>query len=190
MSKMNLNTIRDRVYKTISEHGLHDKGLSNEHYLCLVISALMEAVEADRKNKNVNIERYNCDLLYLKNNKKQVYEYYIKGSVEEKMANAIILLFNLAGFKRINFYITKKDINECAKYMTEICKGKKITESIYYISALITEYEKEFSFYTAVNAMVLLILGFAKHLGVDLIWYIEQKIKYNELNEEMHGKKY
>ena len=48
---MNLNKLRDRAYKTACEHGFHDEELSNEHCLCLVISELMEAVEADRKGK-------------------------------------------------------------------------------------------------------------------------------------------
>ena len=48
---MNLNELRDRAYKTACNHGFHDEELSNEHCLCLVISELMEAVEADRNNK-------------------------------------------------------------------------------------------------------------------------------------------
>lgn len=46
---MNLNELRDRAYKTACKHGWHEEDLSNEHLLCLVISELMEAVEADRK---------------------------------------------------------------------------------------------------------------------------------------------
>ena len=51
MKNINLNELRDRTYKTACEHGFHDKDLSNEHCLCLVISELMEAVEADRKGR-------------------------------------------------------------------------------------------------------------------------------------------
>ena len=50
---MDLNELRDRAYKTACDHGFHDEELSNEHCLCLVISELMEAVEADRKGKGV-----------------------------------------------------------------------------------------------------------------------------------------
>ena len=49
---MNLNELRDRAYKTACDRGFHDEELSNEHCLCLVISELMEAVEADRKGGN------------------------------------------------------------------------------------------------------------------------------------------
>ena len=41
MSKMNLNELRDKAYKTACEHGFHDQELSNNHFLCLVISELM-----------------------------------------------------------------------------------------------------------------------------------------------------
>lgn len=51
MNNINLNELRNIAYKTACEHGFHDKRLSEEHCLCLVISELMEAVEADRKGE-------------------------------------------------------------------------------------------------------------------------------------------
>lgn len=58
MSKIDLNTLRDMAYKNACEHGFHDQELSNEHCLCLVISELMEAVEADRGNRHSNRKEY------------------------------------------------------------------------------------------------------------------------------------
>lgn len=58
MNDINLNKWRDRAYKNACEHGFHDKELSNEHCLCLVISELMEAVEADRKGKRADRESF------------------------------------------------------------------------------------------------------------------------------------
>ena len=58
MENINLNELRDRAYKTACEYGFHDKELSNEHLLCLVISELMEAVEADRKGKRADRESF------------------------------------------------------------------------------------------------------------------------------------
>lgn len=54
MSTINLNELRDRAYKIARDHGFHDADWSNEHLLCLVISELMEAVEADRNVTAVN----------------------------------------------------------------------------------------------------------------------------------------
>lgn len=56
MSTINLNELRDRAYKIARDHGFHDADWSNEHLLCLVISELMEAVEADREAYPFNEE--------------------------------------------------------------------------------------------------------------------------------------
>ena len=45
MNNINLNELRNRAYKTACEHGFHDKELSNEHCLCLIVGELMEAVD-------------------------------------------------------------------------------------------------------------------------------------------------
>lgn len=51
MKRIDLNLLRDRIYKDVCEQGLHNNELSNEHFLCLVISELMKAVEVDRGNR-------------------------------------------------------------------------------------------------------------------------------------------
>lgn len=38
--------------------------------------------------------------------------------------------------------------------------------------------------------MLLGVIGLSNYIGIDLLWHIEQKMKYNELREKMHGKKY
>jgi len=50
---INLNKLRDEAYQNAVEHGWHDRDLSDEHFLCLVISELMEAVQARKKRETV-----------------------------------------------------------------------------------------------------------------------------------------
>ena len=175
MSKMNLNELRDKAYKTACEHGFHDQELSNNHFLCLVISELMEAVEADRKGRRANVDRYN---------KKIANSRICQG------LDSDIRLLDLAGLRGINLELANGDIDDCIEDMAEACKDETFTESIYSISTLPVRYDGIFDFSTAVNDMILSIFGLAKHLDVDLFWHIEQKMKYNELREKMHGKKY
>ena len=78
MSKMNLNELRDKAYKTACEHGFHDQELSNNHFLCLVISELMEAVEADRKGRRAKIDSIISFTVVGKSNIPS----YLTGSVE------------------------------------------------------------------------------------------------------------
>ncbi|WP_347075041.1 hypothetical protein [Bacteroides uniformis] len=193
MGNMNLNELRDRAYKTACEHGFHDEELSNEHCLCLVISELMEAVEADRNNKYADRKsfkdyyedeepHYNADFKYS-------FEKYIKDCVEDEFADACIRLLDLAGLRNISI----DDFSgEMIYEATESCNNETFTESIYAISTIPIrcEYEYDSLLENQLNSMLLAIFGFAKHLNIDLIWHVEQKMRYNELRENKHGKRY
>ena len=56
---IDLNRLRDEAYQNAVEHGWHDEDLSTEHFLCLVISELMEAVQAERKGKRSDVAKFN-----------------------------------------------------------------------------------------------------------------------------------
>jgi len=84
-----------------------------------------------------------------------------------------------------------KDINsDVIDDSADSCASETFTETIYAISTLPVRYDGLFDFPTAVNDMIVSIFGLAKHLEIDLFWHIEQKMKYNEFREKMHGKKY
>lgn len=193
MSNINLNELRDRAYKTACEHGFHDKELSNEHCLCLIVGELMEAVEADRKGKRADREsfkssyeneepHYNADFKYS-------FEKYIKDCVGDELADACIRLFDLSGLRKIDINgFTEEMIYEA----TESCNGETFTESIYAISTLPIRYfyEYNYSFESQIGHMLLSIIGLAKHMNIDLIWHVEQKMRYNELRPMFNGKRY
>lgn len=193
---MNLNELRDRAYKTACDHGFHDEELSNEHCLCLVISELMEAVEADRKSRHFDKEKYKIGEYaecqgWLTNEEKfiNVFNRYIKDTIEDELADAVIRLLDLCGLRKIDI----EDFTEEMLYdAEESCNDETFTESVYAISTIPIRYEYEYDYPLGgqLNSMLLAIFGFAKHLNIDLIWYVEQKMRYNELRENKHGKKY
>lgn len=194
MDNINLNALRDRAYKTACEHGFHDKELSNEHLLCLVISELMEAVEADRKGKHADRESfkssYEDEEPHDDVNFKYCFEKYIKDTISDELSDAVIRLLDLAGLRGISLELANGDIDDCIEDMAEACKDETFTKSIYSISTLPVRYDGIFDFSITVNDMILSIFGLAKHLDIDLLWHIEQKQKYNELRPMLNGKRY
>ena len=122
MNNINLNELRNIAYKTACEHGFHDKRLSEEHCLCLVISELMEAVEADRKGKRADRESFNSSYEdeepHDDVNFKYCFEKYIKDTIPDELSDAVIRLLDLAGLRGISLESASNDINP--EYMDDI----------------------------------------------------------------------
>ena len=194
---MNLNELRDKAYRNAVTHGFHDEELSNEHCLCLIVGELMEAVEADRKGRlgkkcksrfDIDYNRYPA-LVEEEKRFKSSFEKNVKDSLPDELADAAIRLLDLAGLRNISI----DDFSDEMIYeATESCNDETFTESIYAISTIPIrcEYEYDSLLENQLNSMLLAIFGLAKHLNIDLIWHINQKMRYNELRENKHGKKY
>ena len=97
------------------------------------------------------------------------------------MADAVIRLLDLCGLRKIELENDCLD-DEVLEEYSSIFIDKTITESIFNITKSLIDRDIVYSF--------IKIFGLAKHLNIDLLWHIEQKMKYNELREKMHGKKY
>lgn len=182
------NELRDRAYNCACEHGFHDETLSNEHCLMLVITELSEAVEADRKDKHANIKQFEIDKLIepesLMNELSFIrsFEKNIKDSVEDELADAVIRLLDLAGVRKI-------DCSNRFILQFIVSKKRSFIENIYKISKELIYYR--YTLEEQVNYVIRQIFQLAEMMDIDLLWHIEQKMKYNELREYKHGgKKY
>lgn len=190
----NLNTLKDRAYKNAVAHGWHEEELSNEHFLCLVISELMEAVEADRKGRRADINKFFSEFMYAVKAKRLYGDYYdrafigffdihIKDTVENELADTCIRILDLAGLRDINLsYIDDLKINQVS-----------FTEYIYAVSSFISNPYKSSNDWLERHLSYSLgwIFSFCKKKNIDILWHIEQKMKYNELRPYKHdGKKY
>ena len=102
---MDLNKLAKEIHENAKAHGWYDEEHSGEHYLMLVITELSEAIEADRKGENANVDRFNEWMnrpMYLAqytevDRLKDAFECFIKGTVDEELADACIRLLDFAG---------------------------------------------------------------------------------------------
>ena len=173
------NNLRDRAYDNACKHGFHDEKFSDEHWLMLIITEIGEAVNADRKGKHADIEEFNKTTKITDFGFMRAFERYIKDSVCDELADVVIRCLDFAGLRK--FELTEigcgSDTSEFTELMFETVK-----ELIAPPKVLVRAYQ--------IKRVVSNIFEASEHLGVDLLWFIEQKMRYNELREPMHNKKY
>lgn len=176
---MELNELRDRAYKTACEHGFHEEELSNSHFLMLVITELSEAVEADRKGRLGDIEYYKflsnksivrtCNPEYFN---KLAFIFRIKDSVGDELADAAIRLLDLAGLRDIEV----QRIETMEDAYVSLFKSMSFPKCIYDIVLNITKHER--SIHSCINISLASIFALAESRGIDLLWHINEKMKY------------
>lgn len=175
---INLNKLRDEAYQNAVEHGWHDEDLSTEHFLCLVISELMEAVQAERKGKHadrIQFENYMSLRERSDEEFKYAFAHGIKDSVEDELADVCIRIFDLAGLRGVDFSkvslpyaINEKHIKELSKItFTKLCYDVivltgRYSSSNFPIGVLLADILND-------------IYCISKIKGFDLLWHIEQK---------------
>ena len=188
----NLNELRDKAYQIALDNGWHKENLSDEHFLCLVISELMEAVEADRKEKHANMNKFNqkmdyflyelqlygesYDIAY-----REMFEDHIKDTVEDELADACIRLLDLAGLRNCELL-----------YMDSLYIGEiSFTEFSYMLCSFITNPNKSQKDWLKLHISCSLgrIFSLCKQKGIDIFWHIDQKMEYNKLRGYHHGGK-
>lgn len=179
-----LNELCKEALAHAIEAGFHSVYHTDEHYLCLVISELMEAVEADRNEKRCTC---NLDILYnLQDDAvfQTKFQKDVKDTVEDELADAVIRLLDFAGLmgfqiirlKPVDIYwehgftdwafIAVQSVGQITKRKTTTGEEIALSEAI------------EWIFFAA------------KWYCFDLIKHIELKMRYNRMRPRMHGKLY
>ena len=183
---MNLNELRNQAYRNAVVHGWHEENLSDEHFLCLVISELMEAVEADRNEKHANRDIFEY---YMKQRRRDdeefmyAFKHDIKDSVEDELADACIRLLDLAGLRGI-------DLSAIQQVEYPFGANETFTEFCFGLCKQITSFTPgRIGMGVNIHIVLMDIFSYCMALGIDLLWFIEQKMKYNELRPYKHGDK-
>ena len=179
---MNLNKYRDEAFRIATSHGFHDEKYSVEHWICLIISELMEAVEADRKGFRADLdayEKYETSICFDEN-----FERHIKDTIEDELSDACIRIFDLAGDNNI-------DLDFSGSESSEISPDAMFTEKIMVVCRFISGTTKDTeNLYVYLNYSLTLIFTIARQLGIDIKRHIEMKMRYNDGRPFRHHKQY
>lgn len=182
---MNLNDLKDRAYNIAKAHGWHDKELSDETYLMLIITEIAEAVNADRKGIRPDIEGYK-EFMEAHDETAIPYAFddFIKGSVEEELADVVIRCLDFAGMRGWDLQHVLDNVQDISYIKDFFQEHTFASVSFDICTDIILPEPKE-----AVRRTIAYICQYCLWRGIDIEWHIEQKMKYNELRAYKHGNK-
>ena len=193
MKEVNFNELARKAFENARQKGFHDVSYTDMHYLMLVVCELAEAVEADRNGKRAEKKEYErlvneCEEIL----RPHLFEMYIKDTVEDELADAVIRLLDYAGMRGLRIpedFVTKENL----ELTMNSCWGKSLRYFLrtfaerVYVRCINELYE---SGKDNPENVVYNIFVIAELYEIDLIWFIREKMKYNETREVLHGKSY
>ena len=193
MKEVNFNELARKAFENARQKGFHDVSYTDMHYLMLVVCELAEAVEADRNGKRAEKKEYErlvneCEEIL----RPYLFEMYIKDTVEDELADAVIRLLDYAGMRGLRIpedFVTKENL----ELTMNSCWGKSLRYFLrtfaerVYVRCINELYE---SGKDNPENVVYNIFVIAELYEIDLIWFIREKMKYNETREVLHGKSY
>lgn len=186
---MDLNKLRDEAFEIAKAHGWHDEELPDETYLMLIITEIAEAVQADRKDKHADAGLFKADVEtldmadgYDRDVWKRDFEIYIKNTVEEELSDVVIRCLDLAGLRGIDLHYADTLLSEGVKEVQV-----SFPELMYMACEEITFHGYDLT--ERLNELVAGIIAYCNKKGIDIEFFIEQKMKYNKLRPFRHGNK-
>lgn len=190
-----LTKLQRQTWEIATAHGWHDKPISPEHYCGLIMTEMAGAVEADRKDIRADSVEFSK---MLRENAKangaeedptayrlwymETYKFHIKGSIEEKFADVVIRILDMAQevsgdeMEWRGYYPYNQVYNETKSF---------IENAWHFIRDVLNWGTMN------ISDSVSFMFDWAQHFNIDLWKHIEWKMKYNELRPYKHGgKKY
>ena len=145
-------------------------------------------VEADRKNRRANREKY-VKFLDDRFSMSTSFEAHIKNTLEDETADVCIRLFDFLGCRHIEPETFDDKTDDWQNMFASLSVCEQCYELLQGVT-LICNTSTPNEIAEIAGAMIRFCFDFAKHHGFDLEWHILEKMKYNNLRDKMHGKNY
>lgn len=187
-----------RAYGIAKSHGFHEKELSVEHMMMLVIGEVGEAVEADRRGKRADLAITDANVQTFGD----WFKFAVKDTVDDELADVAIRLYDVCGTLGIEpSMLEASEENEAsiARAFVDSFFDRSFVERCHALCHILTmatnesckEDDGSIDCLPQVIGSALCLLDFiAKDKGVNLLKHIEMKLKYNQTRPKLHGKRY
>lgn len=189
-----LKQFMTKAYENAKAKGFYKPDLDINKELMLIITEMGEAIQASRHNRHGSIEGYNT---YLEVSDEHIaYEESLEGTVESEFADTTLRIISLLGWYDSQNTICLMNDTELKKteefHKVEFEHGNYcLPTAMYLIITRITYFP--FSCSPAwmntlrLQDILVQVFALARAEGIDLVEYINLKMKYNESRPYLHG---
>ena len=179
-----LTELRDRAYRAACDKGFHDEQKPDAVWKMLIITEIAEAVQADRKGLHAYKDKFLVLLRPDEDDKmfSVLFEQYIKHSVEAELADIIIRMLDYCGMKEIGFD-NGIEYNDCTFNHFDFL-NKSFPE------VMLGFCKRAAASFSDMGFLLRIVFYYCESLGIDILWFVEMKMRYNETRERMHGRRY
>lgn len=191
ISKEKVQELIKRAYSIAATHGFHEVERSNAHFMMLVVSEIGEMVEADRKSRRVKLHGDDLDNTLRFNDFAPTFELFVKDTLEDELADVVIRICDFLGTRHIEPIILEK--TSTSDDWANLWGKDSINEQCYGLTKIITRIDEDTStddISRLLGASLTWCFDFADFHKFDLLWHVEQKMRYNETRSIRHGKNY
>lgn len=175
--QMDLNKLAKEAYEIAKAHGWHEEENSDEHYLMLILTEIAEAVQADRKDKRARVETFKREM---EEGFSCAYYQYMSSTVEDELSDIVIRCFDLEGLRGIDLESVDAIIDD----VVGLREDKGFIDLCYMLSGVATSNERTKE---KICTIIASVFAYCKFKGIEIEWFVEQKMKYNRLRPFKHG---
>ena len=190
---MDLQKLSQEAFETAKAHGWHDTEQPDETLLMLIITEIAEAVQADRKNRHADVARFKECMNALERVGDDwfmtAFAEHIDGTVECEFADVVIRILDFSELRLFGF----DSVNKRVRRTYERYKGNgwdagyTLPMFCYTLISNIYDWRKPMEYNLSLVLERLLV--YCKLEGIDIDFFVEQKMRYNKLRSFKHGNK-
>lgn len=185
---LDFDTLKEKAFETANNHGWHDREQTDEVSLMLIITEVAEAVNADRKGKCADKDKFLASLKSDDDGEmfSMLFNQYVKDTFEDELSDIIIRCMDLGRMRFCSFDGVNEEVERLSVSVDRIPSFPVLA---YYICQDITfpSYDLE----DRLQNVVIQVLSYCRLRNIDIASFVDLKMRYNEMRSYKHGgKKY
>lgn len=193
MEEQELKKYAGRIFTAARNKGFQPGDVSIYHMLALIVAEVGEVIDADRNGRRANVESFEnviAGIDWGKDGAQRTwvwsFKHAIKDSIEDEMADVVILLLELA--QRIGHDFDRPFV---ARYRRNFTDFDTCENAFALMKGIVNP---GIALQHRVRWAIEFVFAWHDSLpnkrGTDLRWYIDRKIEYNATRPPKNGKRY